>query len=642
MVQTVPSDARTGRSADQIIGREHELGLLLAPSDGTVQPIWYIHGIAGIGKTTLLRAAASQAQASGMTVLWLDGRLLEPTAKGFLEGLSRQYGEGVDLESLSARLGDSAIAIMIDNYESLTLIEVWLRESFVPALPPAVRLYFAAREPAGPLWRGDPQCGIRLRTLDLKPLDRVATQHLVARFGMVEDRARTIYHVTRGHPLATVLAASKLRDSAATVVDALVDVNLDLAQAYLSGAGDEGLREAIEAASVVRRVTMPMLARLLPHLPARETFAALRRLPFVDVVQDGLHIHELVRSAVAAALALSDAPRFRAYQRAAWHCAKAETRQCAPGDMWRYTADMIYLLRNPVIREAFFPSAATRFSVDRVQPGDHAAVAAIVRAHEPPAVVDLVGRWLARAPNAFLAVRDHDQRVVGLHWTYDPVRMDFALIERDPLARAWWARHRPNAKTARALFIRRWLSAEQGEAPSEIQAAAWLDMKRMYMEMRPALRWVYLTLTDPAPYAAVATELGFTLPDDGRIDIDGRTYHTAVLDMGPDSFDGWISRLLQAEIGQSTPDLLDEQSRRFTLRNCSVQLSPLEFSVMQRLHARDGLPAPRDELMAELWGEDYAGESNVLDAVIRQIRRKLGTNAHIVKTVRGIGYSLEA
>ena len=105
-------------------------------------------------------------------------------------------------------------------------------------------------------------------------------------------------------------------------------------------------------------------------------------------------------------------------------------------DTWRYTADMIYLLRDPVIREAFFPSAATRFAVDQMQPADTAAVAAIVRAHEPQPVAELVDHWLAKDPDAFLAVRGHQHRVVGFHWTYDPTRTDYALIERDPIARA--------------------------------------------------------------------------------------------------------------------------------------------------------------------------------------------------------------
>jgi len=311
--------------------------------------------------------------------------------------------------------------------------------------------------------------------------------------------------------------------------------------------------------------------------------------------------------------------------------------------MWRHTADMIYLLRNPIIREAFFPSASTDFVVDRIQAADVEHVINITKRYEPEPIVALVRNWLAKDRNSFFAIRDRQNHLVGFHWTYDPARMDFALIERDPIARGWWARYRRNGdpKTKRALFIRRWLGAESGEAPSKVQAAAWLDIKRMYMEMRPDLRWVYLTLNDPAPSAPVATQLGFALPDDARTDIAGKIYHTAVLDMGPDSFDGWISRLLEAELGQVSADVLDERSRQFSVGDARIQLSALEFAVMRQLYARNGLPAQRDELLSEVWGDDFDGHSNVVDALIREIRRKLGPQAHIIRTVRGVGYSLQ-
>ncbi len=633
------------RTSEIIVGREAEVELLLSSLRGAEPSIWYIHGIAGIGKSTLLRAFASAAERNGCSVLLFDGRATEPTAAGFLKSLSDLIGRKVTANELAAALAKlPKTTVIIDNYESLTLLDPWIRQVLVPALPNSTRLFLAAREAPVPGWRLDPQCNVLLRTLALKTLDRESAERLLARFGFDGARAHAVNQVTAGHPLALVLTGGKLRDCSGTVADALVDVNAHLAQVYLNSIEKKDLRQTVEAASVVRRVTTPMLAALLPGITATEAFENLRQLPFVEVVQDGLHIHDAVRAAVASALELSDPPRFRRYQRAAWRYIKSEARRCSPGDMWRHTADMIFLMRNPVIREAFFPSASTDFSVNRVQAADCEAVIAIAKRYEPESTVSLLRNWLAKDRSSFYAVRDRQNRIVGFHWSYDPVRMDYALIERDPLARGWWARHSGNrdAKTKRALFIRRWLSADHGEAPSDVQAAAWLDIKRMYMEMRPALRWVYLPLVDPAPYGPAATQLGFTLPDDGKVGIEGKLYHTAILDMGPESFDGWISRLLEAEIGQAGADVLDERSRQFTLGSATIQLSALEFGVMRQLYSRDGLPVERDELLAEVWGENFDGQSNVVDAVIREIRRKLGPQADVIRTVRGIGYSLQA
>jgi len=644
MPRVSPGKALVNRSTEEIVGRTAEIEVLLSSLESTAPSIWYVHGIAGIGKSTLLRAFASAAGRKGSSVIWLDGRSIEPTTAGFLASLSQQAGRDIGVANLTTTFSPPATAIVIDNYESLTLLDGWIRQVLVPALPSSALLVLAAREPPGPGWRRDSPCNVMLRTLALRTLDRIAAEQLLTRFGLAQERANTVNQVVAGHPLAIVLAGSKLRDWAGAMADVLVDVNVDLAQLYLSGIDNKDLREAIEAASVVRRVTTPMLSALLPSIAAPEVFERLRRLPFVEVVQDGLHIHDAVRCAVAAALEVVDPPRFRRYQRAAWRYIKSETGRCSPGDTWRHTADMIYLLRNPVIREAFFPSASTAFSIERAQPADVHDVIAIASRVEPKPIVDLVRNWLAKDRSSLFAIRDRDSRLVGFHWTYDPARVDFALVERDPLARAWWARLRRagDAKARRALFIRRWLSAEHGEAPCDVQAAAWLDIKRMYMEMRPDLRWVYVTLNDPAPYAAVATKLGFVLPDDAHIEIAGKTYHTAILDMGLDSFDGWISRLLGAEIGQAGSDVLDERSRQFMLGNTRTQLSTLEFAVIRQLFANDGMPVQRDELLREVWGEEFDGQSNVVDAVIREIRRKLGPQAHVIRTVRGIGYSLQA
>ena len=59
--------------------------------------------------------------------------------------------------------------------------------------------------------------------------------------------------------------------------------------------------------------------------------------------------------------------RHRAYRRAAWRQLRAEVRDAAPTELWRYTADMLYLIDNPVLREAFFPSGAQPLAVEPAQ-----------------------------------------------------------------------------------------------------------------------------------------------------------------------------------------------------------------------------------------------------------------------------------
>jgi two-component system OmpR family response regulator len=70
-----------------------------------------------------------------------------------------------------------------------------------------------------------------------------------------------------------------------------------------------------------------------------------------------------------------------------------------------------------------------------------------------------------------------------------------------------------------------------------------------------------------------------------------------------------------------------------------LTLTTKEFVVLHRLLAADGQPVRRTELIQAAWDEVVPPASNVLDVLIAQLRRKLGTPP-ILHTVRGIGYVL--
>ena len=198
------------------------------------------------------------------------------------------------------------------------------------------------------------------------------------------------------------------------------------------------------------------------------------------------------------------------------------------------------------------------------------------------------------------------------------------------------------AKGGLVLFLRRWLSADEGEGPCPEQAAAWVDVKRTYLELRPDLRRVYMTLRDIGPYGPAATQLGFSVLDDLAVNIDGAAYHSAMLDFGPGSVDGWICNLVAAELGIGEEQMLDAGSRELRINDDRIPLTPLEFGVVSMLESRPGEAVSRGELLEQVWGHGHAGGSNVVDAVIRGLRRKCGDHAGIFETVRGVGYRLRS
>lgn len=190
------------------------------------------------------------------------------------------------------------------------------------------------------------------------------------------------------------------------------------------------------------------------------------------------------------------------------------------------------------------------------------------------------------------------------------------------------------------MGLRRWLDTERGELPCASQAACWLDVKRTYMELRPALRRMYVVVQDVPTYWPVVEKLAFRPVPESTVVIDGTEYASVQLDFGPGSVDGWLSGLVEAELGLGDAPELDEEARELSVDGERVTLTPLEFGLFKHLRERVGRTVSRKELLHEVWDTDFAGGSNVVDAVVRSLRRKLGDAAVVVETVRGSGYRL--
>jgi hypothetical protein len=166
-----------------------------------------------------------------------------------------------------------------------------------------------------------------------------------------------------------------------------------------------------------------------------------------------------------------------------------------------------------------------------------------------------------------------------------------------------------------------------------------LDVKRDYFTMRPQLGRLYFAVADPEPLLPALVTLGFA-PLARPVVLGDVAFHLAALDFGPESIDGWLADLAAAELGIPRSPLLDAGDRTVDVQGRRVQLSPLEFGVLEALHARPGKPVSRVDLLSIVWGTPYTGGSNVVDVVVRTLRRKLGTSAGRIETVRGVGYRL--
>ena len=121
-----------------------------------------------------------------------------------------------------------------------------------------------------------------------------------------------------------------------------------------------------------------------------------------------------------------------------------------------------------------------------------------------------------------------------------------------------------------------------------------------------------------------------------------RSAGSVVLDFGPDSVDGWLASLVGTRLGLHPGHGLDEDTRELVVDGRPRVLTPLEFGLFRHLGDRAGRISTRPELLRGVWGTEFTGGSNVVDAVVRTLRAKLGPGADVVETVRGAGYRLRA
>lgn len=88
---------------------------------------------------------------------------------------------------------------------------------------------------------------------------------------------------------------------------------------------------------------------------------------------------------------------------------------------------------------------------------------------------------------------------------------------------------------------------------------------------------------------------------------------------------------------------LELASRQVTVDGKPTDVSGLEYQLLELLLANVGRVLTREVLMKRVWGFDWIGESNVLEAHVSKLRRLLGEHGPIlIRTVRGVGYVLRA
>lgn len=82
--------------------------------------------------------------------------------------------------------------------------------------------------------------------------------------------------------------------------------------------------------------------------------------------------------------------------------------------------------------------------------------------------------------------------------------------------------------------------------------------------------------------------------------------------------------------------------REVTWRGRPLTLTPKEFDLLLHLARHPGRVFSRDQLLEQIWGYDYEGDTRTVDSHVKNLREKLGPDGKaLVVTVWGLGYKLE-
>ena len=84
-------------------------------------------------------------------------------------------------------------------------------------------------------------------------------------------------------------------------------------------------------------------------------------------------------------------------------------------------------------------------------------------------------------------------------------------------------------------------------------------------------------------------------------------------------------------------------TREVLMQKTAIELTKKEYELLEYLVKNKGIVLTRDQIISEVWGYDFIGDTNVLDVYIKYLRDKLDYpfNTKLIHTVRGVGYSLK-
>ncbi|MDH6604838.1 hypothetical protein M2164_000473 [Streptomyces sp. SAI-208] len=525
--------------ADALVGREPERALLDRMLSGAADAplVAYVHGPGGIGKSSLLRYAARQADLTGRRVVHVDGRFLDADPRRMEEAAAPACTE-------------PGAVLLIDTFEQCQPLEAWLRENFLPRLADHAVVILASRIAPDPEWSLDPGWAQLFTALAVRPLDAAQSHALLAARGVPAEQRGAYVSFAGGSPLTLSLAASVTAATPGAPWEPAGDVLTTLVERLVGDLPSAVHRRALEVVAQAYVTREPLLRAVLGTEDSGTVFSWLRQLPYIEATPEGLHPHDAVRSTLAADLRWRDPERYDDVRVRISLAGLQAVRSAAEDDALLRVAEWMFLFRHQAGPDDLYNYRTHPHVEDTpLRPDDAPGMLRMAEEAEGPASAAAVAHWVRRQPQAFRVHRYAGSAAPASFMAV--LRLDVPLPEdraADPVIAAVWDLVEAAAPLGPGehLGIRRFAVQPGGhQRPSPLMEL--ISRRAIGEEMRTHGRAVTFTVFEDADrWGRYLAEAG--MPHLAAVDVGGRQQHVFGRDWRRQTMEQWVQHRARAAV----------------------------------------------------------------------------------------------